>query len=118
MRLHELKIQLENSRKSSFLASLFKAKPEFYENEIRKQLAKIDQLNDNKQKYPEEIKQLEIKLKSVGKDLEKAKSIIQNKNREEEEKKLKIVSDEIDIVDRDITEVTAKIEQLKTSVLE
>ena len=113
----ELKIQLEDSRKSSFLASLFKAKPEFYENEIRKQLTKLDQLNENKQKYPEEVKQLEIKLKSVGKDLEKAKSIIQNKNREEEEKKLKIVSDEIDGVDRQVAEVTGKIEQLKTSVL-
>ena len=113
----DLKIQLEDSRNSSFLASLFKAKPEFYENEIRKQLTKLDQLNDNKQKYPVEVKQLEIKLKSVGKDLEKAKSIIQNKNREEEEKKLKVVSDDIDIVDRQVAEVTGKIEQLKTSVL-
>ena len=116
-RLAKNKENLKESNSRSFIGKIFNKGPEYYQSKILADSNKIDQLKENKNNYPNEIKEIERKLGDVKKQIDKSEKLTKGKTLEAEEKKLQKFTDLIDIEDLKVQEIVKKIEQVKTEVL-
>jgi hypothetical protein len=115
--IKEYNQMIKDYEKKGFFGKMLAQSPDASEAAIRSKKGVIDNINEKKKTYPQEIKKLNEKLKKFEKNLSESEKIIKGKNREKEEATLQKFQDKIDEKGIRVKEITNQIEQVKTQVL-
>ena len=115
--IKEYNQMIKDYEKKGFFGKMFAQSPDESETAIRSKKGVIDNINEKKKTYPQEIKKLDEKLKKFEKNLNESKKIVEGKNRQKEEAALKEYQDKIDEKGIRVKEITNQIEQIKAQVL-
>ena len=107
--IKEYNRMIKDYEKKGFFGKMFAQSPDASETAIRSKKGVIDNINEKKKTYPQEIKKLDEKLKKFEKNLSESEKITKGKNREKEEAALQEFQDKIDEKGIRVKEITNQI---------
>ena len=100
-----------------FFGKLLSENPALQEAQIKSKKGVIENVNQKKKSYPNEIKIIEIKIEDLEKKITQNKKFTINKNFTKEEISLKDFHDKIDLQTIEVKKINDKIQEVKSEVL-
>ena len=100
-----------------FFGKMFSENPESHEAKINSKKGVIDNINQKKKTYPNEIKKINLDITSLKAKSSRFTKLIEKKDRKKEEKIFNELQEQIDLNAIEVKKIVDQIQQVKSEVL-